>query len=371
MKKSTEILKMAAVTVLSVAVFSASFLGINEVAFAAATGVTQPLHITTAPPPATQPITMPLLPTEIAQDAEEMEFVPPTVTLADMPMPAEWRRPSQDPPSYALSQEEAAQIGARYIWDIFGTCIDGMYVQLNFSDVPSMTNTWWSGEVSTREAMEKRHSIWADQFPAPGHNPIIPGRYSFIIDAVTGARIDIARIPDSGGGGTRDAAIEARMALHTSGWFETDLPGRIALTGLTAEALDAYTEAARNVAKAHFNLTEVVEFELLDLSPNSVRTGTASVDLGSLRFTATDCAGTTADITIPAETSEWHFLNVSSTMSFFIPNFYDSLLDHNARERYMRESAERERQREREPIERGPRAGEVGSGGVIRPGGGW
>ena len=236
--KGKEFMKIVAVCVLSVGLFSAGLMGINNLAFASATSGATPL------PPAVMQVAeasaVAYAPQSGQQEADT--FVQPSITLQLE------THPDHPVPAAVMSVEEAAQIGARYIWDIFGESIDGMYVNMFYAAQPSMSRTWWSGSVGLTPE--------AGNFGASGGVSCF-----FTIDAVTGMRISISSIDNDAyqkavdssaitvyreavgeGEGEGVSIIQADspavMVIEETPtvireWYEMDFEGRIAALGLT------------------------------------------------------------------------------------------------------------------------------------------
>ena len=345
MGKTGNFLKAAGLTVLVTGVLSASFIGINHLALAAATGRTEAL------PQNVATVNLPdALTAENAADAangdmpfeangqqadigmaEEQDavsgqpsesFVVPRLTVIESP----FQRYHAIPP-YALGMEEAALIGAYYIWEVFGESIDNMYVRMIFYAAPFMTRTEWAGVVSTNlDAL----------VPPPGAvSMYIPGRvYQFQIDGITGERLGIwhfdeVRRPPS------QEELEAHMNFRHSvvafGWFDKSLDEQKAIIGLTPERLEGYTQTVKEFARRHFNTSAVVEIFLGAESPNPALNIDGGVNengeeifvLVYLRFTAIDSTGREAVITIPAETAGWRFgdVRIATYHNDIVPGF--------------------------------------------------
>jgi len=151
--------------------------------------------------------------------------------------------------------EEAAQIGAQYIWDVFGESIDGMYVEIMFAAWPSQSRTYWMGVVfpSNPDSMETT-DLQSRLHRA--HNEL----YRFAIDAVTGLRVDIS----PGFGFIPQPSYEERQALsewRMSGerlawhiaWEEMSTAEHMSYLGLSQQDIQPYLQAAREFARRHFN----------------------------------------------------------------------------------------------------------------------
>ena len=324
-------MKIMAVCVVSVGLFSAGLMGINNAAFAAATSGATPL-----PQAALQTAEAPAVAyTPQAEQQEAKTFVPPSITLQLE------THPDHPIPATAMNVEEAAQIGARYIWDTFGVNIDGMYVNMFYAAQPSMSRTWWSGSVGLS--------------PETGNFGASVGTsYFFTIDAVTGMRISITSIDNDAYQKAVDSSaiavyIEAdgldtlqpdSPAVMVRGeapavfreWYDMDFEERIAALGLTHEEMDAYKQSAVNLAQIHFNHSTVVDVRWGDaLNPGDVglqaimrkdEGGNETLQLESLTVTVTDATGREAIITIPASLSLYNNIYIGTSHNDFIPGFH-------------------------------------------------
>ncbi|MCL2216445.1 MAG: hypothetical protein FWB91_05415 [Defluviitaleaceae bacterium] len=315
MKKSRtkEIMKVVAVTALSIGMMSATFLGVNRIALAAATNGTETLP----------PISAPVFEAAQTEDAKITTFSPPALTVVESP-----NQQYHTIPAYALSPEDVAQIGARYIWDVFGTCIDGEYVELFFAAHASQSNTWWVGNVDLDDR-------W----------------YNFTINGITGERIDIsvqpngpvlspeeiAAIEEMNSRATRiehESGVEvvvsevrhSRWVLLESGWFEMSLAEQMVLAGLSPEALEAYKQTAMELAQRHFDRSVVTDLQLYALGASSIlitfmAPGETGIPIDVLHFTATDDTGREAKIFIPSTAARWNSIRISTHHNDFIPGF--------------------------------------------------
>ncbi|MCL2837956.1 MAG: hypothetical protein FWE04_02665 [Oscillospiraceae bacterium] len=310
--KISDILKVGAAAALTIALFSASLVGVNNLALAFSTGGTETLPAIAA--------------AEIPENVPSADFVAPNLTLIE----CRWQRESGVvAPESAISREEAAQIGAQYIWDVFGASIDGMYVQMSYSDWESSSRTQWSGLVgSSPEAFDFESENWGWSF-------------SFAIDAVTGERIDI----DTGVGFRRhwtddmdmDTMMAFRMAIVESGFFEKSASEMMEFVGLSNEELEAYTQKALDLAQRHFNNSEVVDIQVgIDFgfglrteshksyvitTPELNDDGSIGFAFSAIQFTATDDTGREAHITIPSASANYVRTEVRTQHNDIIPNW--------------------------------------------------
>ena len=119
----------------------------------------------------------------------------------------------------ALSYEDAAAIGSRYIWEMFGVDITGMQVDMQSSVFPSSTRTHWNG------------TVWT-----PHDSPVQMALFFFSLDANTGERI-----------GIRDYRRD-----------EIEIFGDTVARGNHDRLMEIFSEIAMDYAQRHFNFTRVV-----------------------------------------------------------------------------------------------------------------
>jgi len=305
MKKSKgkETLKIVAMTALSISVLSASFIGINNIALEAAT-----TGVATLPP-----ITAPVVAQQEAP-VEETTFTPPTLTV--LANPEQYIHTA--PPAYALSMEEAAQIGARYLWDVFDMDINGMYVDMLFISHASHINPWWLGTVAASENAV-RWTYEASEYYAP--------LATFIINGITGARSDIRYIgvidrspptPEES-----ERIWTGRMGLLEIGWFEMSHAEQIEFANFSPEAMENYKQAAMDFAVRHFNTSTVVDVQLHSINAAGlIVSGDESVlDIAWIGFYATDDTGREANIILPPEDATSRIVSISTQHNDFVPGF--------------------------------------------------
>jgi|GEM_PF-1267639 len=358
MKKARikELLKMATISVLSVSIFSAAFVGFNHLIFAAQTGQSEVLS---APPAAPTPP-----PPPIAYEPEyegynpvqqRTAFVAPTLNV----IASDWmgENPSTTPRAYTIPMEEAALIGAEYIWDMFGECLDGAYIQMNFGSWEFTTRDQWSGMVGrTRGAFD-----WNDTSDYE--------RFLFSIDANTGMRIDIIRLEppvfiENDGhrvglyahenvsvfvpgsevedndvhelhiDGNRyvlcsdvvanDGVVFRRVNEALMGWFnawdEKNTTERLAYFGLGAEDVAPLVESAKQYAATHFNTTSVdydtLHFDVMLNRGDFVRNESFSMGFHGISVSLADETGRVAIINICAA---GYLRNLSTSMNDLSP----------------------------------------------------
>ena len=332
--KGKEIMKVAAVCILSISLFSAAFVGFNQLIFAAAISEAMPLPVietaanltqdpSPAPVSASAPASDPISVPEQSQPEEEPAvFTPPRLTIIESPY-----QHFHSVPASALSMEDAAQIGARYIWDVFGTDMDGIYVQLMFAAHASQINTWWVGNVFTENPDNPTQNYLVH--PSDGIKTALPV-YAFVINGITGERIDIrymgqqGRVSPAAHGNINRSAVSARMALVESGWFDMDIYEQLAFAGISDSALESYIQTATRLAQAHFNVSGVSsDAHLVSLGVHGMTDGV--VDIGSLNFAVLDNTGREAGITIPTTNAGSRSMSISTQHNDFVPGFsYDA-----------------------------------------------
>jgi len=322
--KSKELLKVALVCVLSIGMFSAAFVGFNQLIFAAATNEPTPLPPVVA---TAENESVPLPSVATTAETAHETFVSPVFTLIDGTNPHIFPQPAA-----ALSMQEAADLGARYIWDVFGVSIEGMYVEMHFADHERQTTTWWTGQVFIEDPANPTlryidHPNGAE-FGRPTRTAL--NLYMFTINGITGERIDIsyqgARLPvrydsDVDARIDTDARInsgnEMRNAMLESGWFDMTLDEQIIFVGLDSEALNAYTQAAVHFAEAQFNPVGTADVRLETL--RVIFTDVNTVYLEGFSFITTSASGREAHIIFPATDSTLQWINITTQHNDFVP----------------------------------------------------
>jgi len=220
-KKHNEIFKIAAVTALSIGVFSSIFVGGNHIVLSSA--ISQQISMASTQTAANMLGHINTVP-------ENYPF--PTFGTEDI-TPSEMQRNTN-----ALSPEKAAELGARYIWEVLGENIDGRTIHMDYATQRHTARTHWSGSVIIGE---NRESI-----------------IRFNIDSVSGERISI-----------NDSRRE-----------EPNLPKRTMTMGEFLEPestapdnIEHYAELAREFAQKHFHLSDVMDIEFGSIQPVIVDRG--------------------------------------------------------------------------------------------------
>jgi len=308
--RSKDILKMVAVSAFAIGVFSSALIGANHLAFAAATNEIQPISVTSEA-------------AHIPPNLPPEGFQAPTLNIVSSPINNV--HANNTVTASAMSMEEAAQIGAQYIWDVFGESIDGMYVEIMFAAWPSQSRTYWMGVVfpSNPDSMETT-DLQSRLHRA--HNEL----YRFAIDAVTGLRVDIS----PGFGFIPQPSYEERQALsewRMSGerlawhiaWEEMSTAEHMSYLGLSQQDIQPYLQAAREFARRHFNNSALVyETESFGVFHNICRSDDGPASFGGISFSISDDTGREAIIMVDAETRSLRSgLGIRTQDNDFIPGF--------------------------------------------------
>ena len=319
--KGKETLKVVVASALAIGVFSAALIGANHLAFAAATNGTQVIPAAVTEVPASAP-----------QNLPPNGFQTPDLTVIGSP--ALGQHANNTASASAMSMEEAAQIGAQYIWDVFGESIDGMYVEMLFSSVPSHSRALWIGIVfPDNPASMEANDLQSRAHRA--HNEL----YRFAIDAVTGLRVDIS----PGFGYVPQPSYEERQALNETlsvtmrisdeqmawhiAWEAMTTAERMTYLGLSQSDIEPYLQAGREFARSHFNNSTVVyTTESFNVLHNIIdRFATDTAGFGGIIFSVSDDTGREAEIWINAGTRCLRpGLGIRTEHNDFIPGFsYD------------------------------------------------
>ncbi|MDR0273605.1 MAG: hypothetical protein LBI27_09855, partial [Clostridiales bacterium] len=187
----------------------------------------------------------------------------------------EWYTPSAN----ALSADEAAEVGARYIWDGFGDSIDGKFVSLFYSHHPSGTRAYWCGMVAdSADAFANDRSL-----------------YWFTVCAISGEGIDIGQFLV----GDRESSLEIRELM---------MQGVISQEPVIDDTqLELSAKIASEYAQRHFSNSTVVSVELQRATPNAIdrdSDGNVFVTDYFLTFSITDSTGREAEVSILMESEQ-------------------------------------------------------------------
>jgi hypothetical protein len=259
--KMKDLMKIVGATALTLTLAVSAFAGANILAFAAATE------------PEILPVTDDIKDAYIVDEVPQDDYQEPVLTvikdenLDENGNPYPTGIPSED----AMAYEEAAKIGARYIWEMYGVNIDGKTVLMSYSAPPYSSRAYWHGTVGnsaedvnppvpSREELAE-FAANAGEGDTTGTLPEKYSRkalYDFSVDAVTGEWVsihpwlDIPEPTDLGEGKSYTVSpVEMENMQYTA-------PANV----------DGYAEAAREFAQKHFKHTTVVsvEFHMITLN---------------------------------------------------------------------------------------------------------
>lgn len=236
-------------------------------------------------------------------------------------------------PAEALSMEEAAQLGAQYIRDVFGESIDGMYVLMQYMDLTFSSRQHWVGSVAlTREATGLYDWEWDGTTGLDALQTDV--MFFFRIDATTGERISISySAPQSRPQPSpfRDGTEfwDTAQGNIVQNMNDSEL---MAFVGLTPEQLEAHTQKATTLAQSHFNNSTVTNVTLGQEIHNSITgsffaTGIGTIlnidadgniygTLRGLTFTITDDTSREAIVSISLNSP---FIHIDSLHNDIIP----------------------------------------------------
>ena len=310
MRRLKEICKVALATVAAVGLFGGALLGANLRSLHAATSEETYL------PQTVEYVSIPDNPVPEEEDFQALNVTIINITHEDVRV---------NP--LALSLEDAAHIGAQYIYDIFGKCIYGMYVELEFIEWQNMTRTIWRGVVSEndRDTLARMAALYEisqqlnDEINArieAGEDPYIvrrdmhdisldfayvQGDFYFTIDAITGERIDVSR-PMSRG---RMTVLEYRTLTD---YLEREWYGRweqAFVAELPRQETEELLQIAKEAAQRHFVNTSLVESEHVGSFAIFKYAGNGGFDrLIYVSFNITDETGRVAGVTVSQQTRE-------------------------------------------------------------------
>ncbi len=259
--KVNDVFKVSVASILSIGIFSAGFLGVNNIAFASAINKTESI--------ATAVAAVNIRPT----DNELPEGYPKhTLTVYEAP-------DSNKKSANAISMEEAAEIGAQYIMEIFGESIDGKTVEMFYMSYPYNTRAYWDCSVADSKSELENNEY----------------TFQFTLDAVSGERIGISSFWDWKSDG-KLYTQEEREGLTEKYYSQSGI----------------YLPIAQEYAKKHFNHSAVTSVVYNNTSGRM--TGKETIT-----FTATDDTEREAYITIDVQTKQ--LLNIDTTFNDIIPGF--------------------------------------------------
>jgi|GEM_PF-1682924 len=221
MKK--DIIKITVISVLAIALLGSAFMGINHLTLVYASHHIERIKLVTTE-----------VNLEQLQKQEQTNF---NLTVLEISLKNEVAEEELDimgysfvKPDNVLSIDEAAQIGAQYIYDMLGENIEGKFVAMNFFERDTYSRPYWQGLVgNSEEALESREYDFV-----------------FLIDAVTGERIGI----DNHVGLNRSETI-----LNNLSWNDS--------TDLSDEQVVNYTKVVNDFAELHFKNTAVNRIDFI------------------------------------------------------------------------------------------------------------
>ena len=184
--------------------------------------------------------------------------------------------------SGSLPAEEAALLGAKYIWDIFGDCIDGSTVEMHYIHGGMYERPFWQGFVTpaSEARVNEDGAVYLQE------------SYTFLLDAITGERVGISFTPWS------DPLWEDNPNMYT--YLEDT--GISDVETFVNKALDLFPtpefeERAKQVGKIfaqrHFNNSEVesVRYETSSLGSEQNELGELVAISHGFGIVATDSTG--------------------------------------------------------------------------------
>jgi hypothetical protein len=264
--KFTAIRKVFSVLALVLAI--TVFTGSNSVAFAAATK------------PAT------------AASAAQGEFKPLKLTIV---------RNDNDSPNHpgkaAMGYEKAAQIGAQYIWEMFGESIDGKAVEMLYAAWPHSSKTYWIGDVfaDTKKIPNTPYFERTDDDS--------PYLYRFYIDAVTGEWVRITEKQPK----PKESKVKETVGLDKF----------LAMMEQPPAGIDEYIKIAKAFAQKHFTKTKVVDAEFLRYICNANKGSIFQIEIyekgAVVSITVTDDTGRVAEVDVDMDTKRAYSLNTSNS----------------------------------------------------------
>jgi len=218
----------------------------------------------------------------------------------------------------ALSEDDAAWIGATYILEVFGVCIEGMYMELEFTGWDRTTRALWSGVVShedrnsivrmqranelhddfmtRRNAGADRETIAIEWESMMENYRYVPGYFYFIIDAVTGERIDIWRNQEAMRGFVTDAddIITRYVYREWRGDWQAAITADV-----TPDDIARFSKIAADYTQRHFNNTTVSSVAFSWAVSSLIVEGDMNImRQNSLIYTVMDDTGRVAQVTV-------------------------------------------------------------------------
>ena len=282
--KGKSILATALAVVLSVGVFCTMFIGANSLAFAAANNREAGVPANTSQAN-----------TGARENVVPEGFETPSITVVE-----NHERNTGTKSANALTAEEAAALGAQYIWEVMGESIDGTTVEVYYMSFPSSTRPYWYANVITGTEMQMlQMPVIGDdgQYVLDEDGYILMEDYReyeietysfyFVLDGVTGERISIYR----------DQLHEFRM-VDTNRLPEPKTQDEIDAEKAQFRAMSSqYSSLVEEYAQRHFSNTNVVSVEF-DFGFSRFE------GIPQLQFIATDDTGREANITFDVNSKQ-------------------------------------------------------------------
>ena len=222
-KKGEVFIKTVFASVIAVGLFCAAFVLANNVALSAAVNRSDSIYIAA--------VSVNIPPEIIPPEG----FVKPSLTVYEASTAPDTVNTN------AMSYIYAAELGAQYIWEVFGVCIDGKVVEMFSTFFPFGTESYWFGRVAESEALINSNEVI----------------FGFTLDAVSGKRIGIYQSV-SALLGENDPSL-TQEELHKIDEFPN--------LYVEAEEIAQYEQIAKEYAGRHFNSSNIAAIEFDRASP--------------------------------------------------------------------------------------------------------
>ena len=325
--KTKNMLKALMLSVLAISIFSTGFVLLNSAVFSAALENVEPADSSSE-----------VLgnddehPLRIANDVLNVNFTvpdepirfgsfsPPNIYVVEMPAKmtsADETSADEEKPTGVLSAEEAALIGAEYLWDMFGADLDGMTFEMRYTQFDLYTRDYWMGNVIKLDEIGQNMRDY---------------NYTFALDALTGERVEIWHFRMCDWISPEVNVLLSNLAVHDPEtlerlWEET---GRLPLS---VDAVIPVENLGRIVAQRHFNNTELVQVYLPRSDVNNsyavwdiIFEINAAGDLvaapRSFNVIAVDDTGREISITLAVHESTLVLEGISSKFNDFVPGVH-------------------------------------------------
>ena len=198
--KKKNLFKALAASLFAVCLFSVGFILLNDTVFAITTDLPPDTTTSTNTGESILPTSAEIIIENSLRPPNERaavgDFVVPNLNVIEAAAMAGECEATGAPSSLierspgALSAQEAAIIGAEYIWDLFGISIDGKDVRMQYIQAPDRIRPYWFGSVVLPKALLCTDGYvlgWMEVPESPNHAT------TFLLDVVTGERIGIER----------------------------------------------------------------------------------------------------------------------------------------------------------------------------------